>query len=49
MGQLADVVWGVVVLMGVLAALGAAAMTFGADSRRCIGDSRTASRRGDWV
>lgn len=39
MTQLADLVWGMVALVGVLGFLGAAAAAWGVDSRPCIGDN----------
>ena len=49
MEQLAQVVWGLALVVTVLAVLAATAMAFGADSRPCIGDTHTAQRRGDWT
>ena len=49
MEQLSTLLWGLVVVVSVLIALGAAAASFGADSRPCIGDSHTGAGRTDWI
>ena len=49
MDQMAEVVWGLLVVIGILIAFGSVAMAFGADSRPCIGDSHMGPQRGDWI
>jgi hypothetical protein len=49
MDQLADVVWGSVILIGVLTMLALAAMVWGKDSRPCIGDSHTSQQGRAWI
>lgn len=48
MDQLAELVWGLMVVIGILSAFGAAAAMLGVDSRRGVGDSHTTSRISDW-
>ena len=49
MGQLADVVWGLVAIIGLLALLGAAAAAWGVDSRPGVGDAHTTQQGRIWI
>jgi hypothetical protein len=49
MGQLADVMWGVIAFVGVLTLIAAAAQAWGADSRPCVGDSHTTQQGRIWI
>ncbi len=49
MEQLTSLAWGLMAMVTVLALLGMAAAVFGTDSRPCVGDNHTGSRRTDWI
>jgi hypothetical protein len=49
MEQLAAVAWSLLTVITILVALGVAATIFSSDSRPCVGDSHTDSRRSDWI
>ena len=49
MGQLADVVLGLVTFIGVLTLVAMAARAWGADSRPCVGDSHTTQQGRIWI
>lgn len=47
--QFMSLLVGVALTIAVLAALGALAVAFGADSRTAVGDDHGSRRRGDWT